>query len=326
MAAGAISSTNTFVGRERERGELRHALDETREGRGRLFLVSGEPGIGKTRLAEEIARETAAQGMLAVWGRCWEGDGAPAYWPWIQAIRGCVSSANPSDRCAMLESEHASSTVETVAQIVPELRAYSPHPLKPATTSINAEQARFQLFDSVATLLKDFARPGPLAIFLDDLHDADYSSLMMLKFVAREVAGSAILIVGTYRIDEVRRSPELSKHIGDLGREARSIPLTGFSQAEVAQFVGLNSAQMPDEKLVAKLHAATGGNPLFVDGIVRMLIADPEAGAEIASDHPFKIPHTLREAIGRRLAVLSNEALSLLKVAAAIGNEFETVL
>ena len=317
------SKFGNFVGRDRELGELRDALDETREGRGQLFLIFGEPGIGKTRLAGEIAREAVVRGVQAVWGRCWEGDGAPAYWPWIQVIRGCIIPAESAQRRTVLESEHASSLVETVAQIVPELRTFVPRPLKPPTTErADTEQARFRLFDSVATLLKEFARPGPLAIILDDLHDADHSSLMMLQFVARGLTGANILIVGTYRDAEVRRSPELSKYIGTLGREARSIPLTGLSKIEVAQFVSLHSAQIPDDDLVSRLHVATAGNPLFVDGIVRILTTDG-GEHESASDRPFEIPHTLREAIGRRLAVLSDGANSLLKVAATIGNEFE---
>jgi len=321
-----VGSERTFVGRERELSELRGGLADATSGRGRvggMFLISGEPGIGKTRLADELASEAASRGMRVVWGRCWEGGGAPAYWPWIQVIRGCVSSADSAQRRAVLESEHASSMVETVAQIVPELHAFAPRPLRSAMTPRpDAPQTQFRLFDSVATLLKDFARSQPLLILLDDLHDADYASLMMLRLIAQGLAGAGILIVGTHRDLEVRRSPELSKHIGDLSREARCIPLTGLSQAEVAQFVELSSGQTPDDKLIARLHAATAGNPLFVDGVVRMLIADGSAGNEPPSDHQFKIPDTLREAIRRRLAVLSEEAHTLLKVAAAIGNEF----
>jgi predicted ATPase len=104
MQLGETSSRfDKFVGRERELSELSRALDETREGHGRLFLISGEPGIGKTRLAEEVAREAAARGMPTVWGRCWEGAGAPAYWPWIQVIRGWINSADSADRRAVLE-------------------------------------------------------------------------------------------------------------------------------------------------------------------------------------------------------------------------------
>jgi predicted ATPase len=313
-----------FVGRERELGELRHALDETRDGRGRLFLISGESGVGKTRLAEEIAREAAVRGMLAVWGRCWEGAGAPAYWPWIQVIRGCINSANSAQRHAVLESEHASSRLEAVAKIVPELLTAVPRSVKPiVATRLDPAEAQFRLFDSIATLLKDFARLKPLAIVFDDLQDADYSSLSMLRFVARELAGVALLIIGTYREVEVRRSPELSKHIGDLGREAHSIPLGGLSEGEVAQFVAFSSGQTTDEKLVSRLYAATDGNPLFVDGIVRIMIADGGAGHKSTSNNYFKIPDSLREAIRRRLAALSDESNSLLASAAAVGKEFD---
>ncbi len=306
--------------------ELRSGLDSAIAGRGHLFLISGEPGIGKSRLAEEVSTEAAQRAMRVLWGRCWEGRGAPAYWPWIQVIRALASSTEPAARRMMFESEHTVWMVETVAQIVPELRAFAPHSLKPAINWGDPEQARFRLFDSVATLLKNIARLRPVAILLDDLHDADYSSLAMLRWVARELAGAGVLIIGTYRDVEVRRSPGLSKHIGNLSREARSIQLAGLSQAEVAEFVVLSSGRTPDDQLISRLHAATAGNPLFVDGVVRTLIADRNGGIETASDHPFKIPDTLREAIGRRLAVLSEEAHSLLKVAAGIGNEFEADL
>ena len=111
--------------------------------------------------------------MLAVWGRAGEGAGAPAYWPWIQVLRGCIASLDPSQRRSVLEAEHASLAVETVGQIVPEIQAFAPQSRKPVNVRLDPEQARFRLFDSTATLLKNFAQIRPLVIFLDDLHDAD---------------------------------------------------------------------------------------------------------------------------------------------------------
>ncbi len=320
------SPFDSFVGRERELAESRAALDDARNRRGRLLLLSGEPGIGKTRLAEQIAREASARGMRVVWGRCWEGEGAPAYWPWIQVIRGCIGSADSPERRLVLESEQALSIVDPVAQIVPELRALASHPPRPAAARPDPEEARFQMFDSVARLLKSLARLGPLVIILDDLHDADDASLMMLRFVARGLPEASILMVGTYRDAEVRRSPELSKHVGDLSREARSISLAGLSEAEVAKFVGASSGQTPDDALVARLHEATNGNPLFLDGIVRLLVAENALGSGGASGRPLKIPVGVREAIQRQLGALSAEARALLAVAATIGNEFDFTL
>ena len=119
------------------------------------------------------------------------------------------------------------------------------------------------------------------------------------------------MIVGTYREAEVRQSPDLTKVIGDLGRDARSFSLAGFSEVETAQLVERSGIRTADDKLVSRLHAATDGNPLFVDGIVRILIAEHGAGHEVSSHHDFKIPDSVREAIGQRLAALSHEANSL---------------
>jgi predicted ATPase len=125
----------SFVGRARELAELHAGLEGAVAGRGGSFLISGEPGIGKTRLAEEVAATARARGTRVLWGRCWEGGGAPAYWPWIQVIRGCLGAADLAERRSVLESEHASAVVETVGQLVPELYATAGRAGKPPVTS-----------------------------------------------------------------------------------------------------------------------------------------------------------------------------------------------
>jgi predicted ATPase len=136
------------------------------------------------------------------------------------------------------------------------------------------------LFESVATLLKNVARIGPLVIVINDLHDADQPSLMLLKFIAGHSKDTRILLVGTYRDTEVRQSQELTRLIGDLSREGHTIPIAGLSQAEVGEFVASSSGGKADEKLVADLYRATDGNPLFVDGVVRVMRSDREDSQE----------------------------------------------
>jgi tetratricopeptide (TPR) repeat protein len=289
-----------------------------------LFLISGEPGIGKTRLADELAGRVKARGIQVLWGRCWEGDGAPAYWPWIQVIRSFLRTLDPERRANLaVESEIASDMIRAVAQIVPDLRPALTTFDPSVTEKLDPGEARFRLFDAVTNFLKMGARSHPMLIVLDDLHDADETSLALLRFMARELKGTPIMIVATYRDQETRRSPSLSKLIGGLSREARSIPLGGLRESEVSKLVEFRAGQTPDETLVAKLHAATNGNPLFVDGIVRSLMAEGTIDSAGTLDRPFKIPGGIREAIRTRLDGLSPESNSILAAAAAIGNEFE---
>src|ERR1700689_4070568 len=187
------SSHNAFVGRERELAELRAGLDDVSAGRGRLFLLSGEAGIGKTRLAEEISDDASARGMRVVWGRCWEGGGAPAYWPFIQILRACVEGLDAEHLKALLGSG-----ASEIARLIPEIKLSLPL-LEEAKATTDSESARFLLFDSVATLLKNVAGGRPLVLVLDDLHDADQPSLQMLRFIARAAKDVSLLMIGTYR-------------------------------------------------------------------------------------------------------------------------------
>jgi len=314
------SSHSAFVGRERELAELRAGLDEASAGHGRMFLLSGEPGIGKTRLAEELSNDASARGMRVLWGRCWEGGGAPAYWPFIQTLRACFEG---------LDAEHLKALVGSgaseIARLIPEIKLSLPS-LEGAKAATDSESARFRLFDAVATVLKNVARSEQLLIVVDDLHDADQPSLQMLRLVARQTTYARILIVGTFRDAEVRQSPELGKLIGDLTREGQTVSIAGLSQAEVGEFIERGSAKKADDKLISDLYHATDGNPLFVDGVVRLLAAEGKLERTGVDGSAFKIPEGVRESIRRRLAALSDEANWLLSIASAIGNEFDTLL
>ncbi|MGB6564154.1 MAG: AAA family ATPase, partial [Candidatus Binataceae bacterium] len=305
----------TFVGREREMAELCAGLEVPASDRRRVFLISGEPGIGKTRLAEEFASYAASRGTRVVWGRCWEGGGVPAYWPWIQVLRTLLADSN-------LKLPKISASAE-LAQLMPELRVASENPNAAATSArFDPEQARFRLFDSVTSLVKDAARLHPLMLVLDDLHDADQPSLLMLQFVARELGGSRVILVGAYREIELRRSPALSKLLGEILRDGHQLPLAGLSREEVARMIECYSGEAPASGLVSELHRATLGNPLFVDGVVRMLSAEGRLHEGLDLAH-LKLPDGAREAIRRRLGLLSVEACSTLTVAAFVGQEFD---
>ena len=302
--------TGLFVGRERELAEVRAAIDDACAGRGRLVLFTGEAGIGKTRLADESARLATTEGMRVWWGRCWEGGGAPAHWPWIQVIRELVADSDaPSVRSGNLPVE--------IARILPELSSEVPEP----EARVDAEQARFRLFDAVATLLREAAREHPIVIVLDDLHEADTASLEMLQFTARVLHDANVLIVGTYREAEMRRSPERSPLMDEIVRDALLLPIVGLTEREVGDLVAGRAAAAPATGIVAELHRATAGNPLFVDGVLRALAAEGRLGGARIDLAGFKLPDGVRGAIRRRLGLLSPDARAVLTTAAVIGQE-----
>ncbi|MBI4517691.1 MAG: protein kinase [Deltaproteobacteria bacterium] len=312
MAAGA------FVGREAAMHELRAGLEAALSGRGQLLLLVGEPGIGKTRTAEELATYARVRGAQVLIGRCYEGEGAPAYWPWVQVLRSYVQERDP----AILRSELGSGAAD-IAQIVSEVRERLPDLPPPA--ALEPEQARFRLFDSITAFLKNAANRQPLVVIIDDLHWADKPSLLLLQFLARELSSSRLLVLGTYRDVELRRQHPLSHSLGELAREqlSRRILLRGITAGDVARYLELTAGKVAPAALVNAVYRETDGNPFFVTEIARLLIAEGRLDAEGRdAEWGITIPQSVREVVGRRLDRLSERCNQLLTIASVMGREF----
>ncbi len=308
-----------FVGREEETQQIRSALDRALSGQGNLLLLAGEPGIGKTRLAEELTTYARLRGAQVLWGSCYEGDGAPAYWPWVQAIRAYVHERDAQ----ALRSEMGAGAAD-IAQVVSEVRERLPD--LPTPASLEPAQARFRLFDSITTFLKNAAIAQPLVLILDDLHWADKPSLLLLQFVARGLGGTRLLLVGTYRDVEVRRQHPLSSTLAELAREQLSqrVVLRGLCEEDVARFIEMSCGVAPPERLVAAVHKSTEGNPFFVREVVNLLAREGSLLQERpTTSWTLTIPESVREVVGRRLDGLSKECNRVLTIAAVIGREFD---
>ena len=309
-----------FVGRQREMGELKACLEDALSGRGRLVTLVGEPGIGKTRTAQEMATYAGLRGAQVLWGRCYEEQGVPPYWPWVQAIRSYVRERDPEQ----LRSEMGAGAAD-IAEVVSDVRERLPD-LQMAP-QLEPDQARFRLFDSIAAFLKPASQHQPLVLVLDDLHWADQPSLLLLQFVARELGGARLLLIGTYRDVELSRQHPLAEALGELTRERlfQRVLLRGLSQEDVGRFIEMTSGNSAPRGLVEAVHSQTEGNPLFVTEVVRLLVQEGGLNAEKVRETDswtIRIPEGIREVIGRRLNRLSQRCNEALTVASILGREF----
>ena len=315
------SKTGVFGGRQREFGELKAALEDALSGKGRLVVLVGELGIGKSRTTQELATYAETRNAQVMWGRCYEDQGTPPYWPWIQAIRPYVKQRDPEK----LRAEMGSGAWD-IAEIVPEVRERLPM-LEEFASLADAESARFRLFDSITILLKNASADQSAVVILDDLHVADKSSLSSLAFVARELSGSQLLIVGTYRDVGLSRQHPLSETLGELSRESgfQRVLLRGLSKEEVGQYIGAVSGVEPSVGLMEATYERTEGNPFSVTEMVRLLLEQgglSPKGTVGRQGMTARFPEGVREVIGTRLNRLSNDCNVLLTVAAVIGKEF----
>jgi DNA-binding SARP family transcriptional activator len=309
------AATEGLVGRRRELSELLPVVDGALAGGGAVVLIGGEPGIGKSRLAETLARHAHERGARVAVGRCWEAGGAPAYWPWLQALRSYARETDPE----RLRSQLGADGPELTA-ILPELTELVPG--LPAAPAGGPEGARFRLFSAVAAFLRRAATAAPLALFLDDLHAADPPSLVLLRYMAAELAGAPILVVGCYRDTETGPGAPLADTLPDLVREAavHRATLGGLDAIDTARLLEQVSGRPPASELAARVHAQTEGNPLFAGEIGRLLATTDGAGGD--EDQRLPIPAGVRETIGRRLQRQSPECNDVLALASVLGREF----
>nr|MBA3747681.1 AAA family ATPase [Solirubrobacterales bacterium] len=202
MGEGA-GDAHGLVGRGREFAELDAALTEAIACRGAVVVITGEPGIGKTALARAFVEHASARGASWAWGTCWDGAGAPAYWPWVQIVRELARRED----AAMLRAALGDSA-PWITGLLPELAGILGLPAAPS--DLNADQARFRLFDALASLLAAVAERRPLVLVLDDLHWSDASSMLALEFVARVLPDLPILAIAAYRHSEAHAREDLA--------------------------------------------------------------------------------------------------------------------
>ena len=304
----------TFVGRKSELGELLSGFADVHNGHGRLFLLVGEPGIGKSRLAEELTLHAQARGADILVGRCWEAGGAPAYWPWVQALRTCIRLRDPSE----LRRELGRGAPE-LAHLLPELREL--FPTLPEPVAPESEGARFRLFEAVAAFLREASRVRPIVLMVDDLHAADAPSLLLLQFVARELADARLLLLGAYRDVDPTVEARLGAAVSELVREpvTTRITLSGLAKDDIATYIEVAAGSRPQADIVGAIHAETEGNPLFMGEVVRLLVAE---GALDEASHTLRVPDTVRGVIEQRLRRLSDDGRNLLVLASVLGREF----
>ncbi|MGH9036966.1 MAG: ATP-binding protein, partial [Acidimicrobiia bacterium] len=304
---------------------------EATAGGRRVALLAGEPGIGKTRLAAELAGSVHAEGALVLAGRCDEDLGVP-FQPFVEGLRHYAAHTS-APRLGRYGGE--------LARLAPELARSTPDLAEPLRS--DPETERYRLFDAVAAWLADISGETPTLLVLDDLHWAAKPTLLLLRHVLRSPEPLRLLVVATYRDSEVDRGHPLAELLADLpriegqlagGGEPISVrfSLTGLDQAAVTAFIERAAGHALSEEDAALPRAVwteTEGNPFFVAEVLRHLREsggiEHRAGMWVIATpvEQLGIPEGVRDVVGRRLSRLSEAAQQVLRVASIIGLEFE---
>ncbi|HXX49252.1 MAG TPA: AAA family ATPase, partial [Myxococcota bacterium] len=320
--AGADLARTPFVGRADELARLEQSLARAAESRGGLVFVTGEPGIGKTRLLGEFTQRARERGARVLGGACYEGDVAPPFGPFAEAIAGHVKRAERAE----LEAD-LGSYASALAALTPSLRQRLPE--VPAPVPLEPDEERWRLLDAVVQFLTALEARGPVVLVLDDLHWADRGTIAMLRHVARSARKGRRLLVGTYRDVELDRQHPLADALAALRRETEyeRIALAGLAAPEVGALLAALAAHEVPQALVEALNAETDGNPFFLREILLHLLEEGRIlrdadGRWTTRGKELGIPEGVRQVIGRRLSRLSADVNRLLAAAAGFCGAF----
>jgi len=316
--AGRVAGCGPLVGRVRELQELRDSFADACRGHGGVHLVLGDPGVGKTRLAWALAEHARSAGATVVWTRGW-GPAAPAYWPWVEIVRGLCRGVDG----AVLRRE-LGSRADELLRLAPELAARLPPPQRPAEPAAGAENceiARFSAFDALVALLRARSAAAPaVVLIIDDLQAVDEGSLVALDFVSRMLRDAAVLLLLTMHERTPRPALGAQDALANIVRAGRRLVLGGLTREDVGELVEVTSGAPASVSLADAVYAVTEGNPFFAHEIIALLLAEGRV-----DDPPdeLPLPDGVRETIRRRLEPLGEDARATLGLASIIGRTFD---
>ena len=323
-----------FVDREREQNTLRTLLHHTYEGRGCVVFIAGEAGVGKTRLAREIGHYAEFSGSVFLEGSSYEHEGIIPYSPWIDILHSLVKRTSV-DSLRKLQGW----MLAEIGRLVPALLARAEElglkgwlmgPRASSMTASSTDQDRVRLFQAVVDFLASEAGRHPIVIFLDDIGWADTASLQLFHYVARRAPQHKLMLIAAYRDTELPEEHPLTKMALDLNRQrtSRTISVTRFNQEYVSKLLKAHMNGPVSGELSQLIYTRTGGNPFFVEEIVRSLMDDgllskSPQGWALLDQKDVQIPTSIRAIIRQRTGKLGEECLNLLSIASLAGMEFD---
>ena len=327
-AEPAVGGRRTpFVGRDAERAELGRWLDRAARGRGGLVLIGGEPGVGKTRLVEQVLETARQQRCLTLTGRCYEIEGTAPFIPFVEIIEQYTRVA-PSE----VLRETLGDAAPEVARLVPDLRRVFPD--IPPPLELPPEQQRHYLFKNVAEFMERMSRVSATVLLLDDLQWADNATLLLLQHLAPVLGQLPVLALGTYRDVELDVNRPFAATLETLNRKrlAQRLNLERLPQEGVAGMLAALGGASPPEALVVGIYRETEGNPFFVEEVYQHL---EDEGALHRNDGTWRpnldleeldVPEGVRLVIGRRLERVSPDSQKVLTFGAVVGRGFSLTL